>query len=99
MTISLKQNLMKMDTTTETKRQKAIEQELGCKFIRVYPDKEDFDIFWANNEIFRHIKQPVRKTLINKILRRLLPLEFKSDNIPILKAIKFMVEKILPDYK
>ena len=26
------------------KRQKAIEQELGCKFIRIDPDKEDFDI-------------------------------------------------------
>ena len=99
MTISLKQNLMKMDTTTETKRQKAMEQELGCKFIRIYPDKDDFDIFRANNEIFKHIKQSIRKTLINKILRRLLPLEFKSDNITILKAIKFIVEKILPDYK
>ena len=99
MTISLKQNLMKMDTTTETKRQKAMEQELGCKFIRIYPDKDDFDIFRANNEIFKHIKQSIRKTLINKILRRLLPLDFKSDNITILKAIKFIVEKILPDYK
>ena len=99
MTLSLKQNLMKMDTTTETKRQKAMEQELGCKFIRIYPDKDDFDIFRANNEIFKHIKQSIRKTLINKILRRLLPLDFKSDNITILKAIKFIVEKILPDYK
>ena len=23
----------------------AIEQELGCKFVRIHPDKEDFDIF------------------------------------------------------
>ena len=29
----------------EIKRQKAIEQELACKFIRIDPDKEDFDIF------------------------------------------------------
>ena len=27
------------------KRQKAIEQELGCEFIRIDFDKEDFDIF------------------------------------------------------
>ena len=38
------------------KRQKAIEQELGCKFIRIDPDKEDFDIFRTIKEIFRHIK-------------------------------------------
>ena len=25
------------------KRQKAKEQQLGCKFIRIDPDKEDFD--------------------------------------------------------
>ena len=41
----------------EIKRQKAIEQELGSKFVRIDPDKEDFNIFKAVNEIFRHIKQ------------------------------------------
>ena len=41
----------------ETKRQQAIEQELGYKFIRIDSDKEDFDIFRAINEISRHIKQ------------------------------------------
>ena len=41
----------------EIKRQKAIKQEFGCKFIRIDPDKEDFDIFRTINEIFRHIKQ------------------------------------------
>ena len=40
----------------EIKRQKAIEQELGCKFIRIDPGKEKFDVFKAINEIFRHIK-------------------------------------------
>ena len=48
----------------EIKRHKGIEQELGCKFIRIDPDKEDFDIFRAINEIFRHIKQSTKK--INK---------------------------------
>ena len=41
----------------EIKRQKVIEQRLGCDFIKTDPDKEDFDIFKAINEIFRHIKQ------------------------------------------
>ena len=31
----------------EIKLQKAIEQELGCEFIRIVPDEEDFDIFKA----------------------------------------------------
>ena len=38
------------------KRQKTIEQELVYKFIRIDPEKEDFDIFRAINEIFRHMK-------------------------------------------
>ena len=70
---------METDTAAEVlttkKRQKAIEQELGCKFIIIDPDKEDFDIFRAINEIIRHIKQSTKKTLINKI--RLLGLEFE----------------------
>ena len=45
----------------EIKRQKAKEQELVCKFVRIDPDKEDFDIFRAINEIFRHIKQSTKK--------------------------------------
>ena len=31
----------------EVKRQKSIEQELDCKFIKIDPDIEDFDIFRA----------------------------------------------------
>ena len=41
----------------EIKRQKAIKQELGCKFIRIDRDKKDFGIFRAISKIFRHIKQ------------------------------------------
>ena len=77
----------------EIKRKKVIEQKLGCQFIRIDPDKEDFGIFKTVNEIFRHIKQSTKKTLINKISSRLLELEFKSDNITKSKAIKFIVKK------
>ena len=45
----------------ETKRQKAIEWELFCKFIWIDPGKEDFDIFRAINEIVIHIKQSNKK--------------------------------------
>ena len=49
------------------KRWKAIEQKISCKFIRIDPDKEDFDSFKAVNEIFRHFKQSTKKTLLIKI--------------------------------
>ena len=48
------------DIDYEIKRQKAIEQELDCKFIRIDPDKEDFDIFRAINEIFRQFTQSTK---------------------------------------
>ena len=41
----------------EIKRQKEIEKELDCNFIRVNCDKEGFDIVRTINELFRHIKQ------------------------------------------
>ena len=81
------------------KRQKAIKQELGCKFIRIDSDKEKFDSFRTINKIFRHIKKWTKNTLLNNISTRLLKLNFKSDNIIESKAIKFIVKKILPDYK
>ena len=59
----------------EIKRHKSKEQELGCKFVTIDPQKEDFDIFRPINEIFRHIKQSTKKTSINKT--RLLRLQFK----------------------
>ena len=83
----------------EIKQQNAIEQELGCKFLRIHPDKEEFDIFRTINKIFRHIKQSTKKVLIRKISTRLLGLEFKSNKIITSKAMKFIVKKILPDHK
>ena len=51
------------DISCEIERQKALEKELGCKFIRNNPDKENFNIFKAQNEIFRHIKEPNKKSV------------------------------------
>ena len=80
-------------------RQKLIEQELSFKFIRINSDEEGFDIFRTVNEIFRRIKQLSKRTLINKISTKTLGLECKLDNIVKSNAIKFIVKKILPDYK
>ena len=43
------------------KRQKVMEQGLGCKFSRIHPGKENFDFFRAINERFKHIKQSTKK--------------------------------------
>ena len=47
----------------EIQRQKALERELNCVFIRINPDEKDFNIFKEINKIHRHIK----KSLIDKI--------------------------------
>ena len=44
------------NTNDEIHRQKALEKELGCEFIKINPDKENFNISKAKNEIFRHKK-------------------------------------------
>ena len=43
------------------KRQKAIEQELDCKFIRIDPDKENFCIFKTINETLKHLNNRLNK--------------------------------------
>ena len=49
------------NTDHEIQRQKALEkEELGCEFIRINPDNEDFNIFEAINEIHRHIKKSTK---------------------------------------
>ena len=48
----------------EIQTQKAIEKKLGCVFIRINPDEEDFNIFKAINEIHKYIKKSTRKSLV-----------------------------------
>ena len=91
--IEIEENDLWKSIDYETKRQKAIEQKLGCKFIRIDPDQEEFHILRIINEIFRYIKQSTKETLINKISTSLLRLEFKSDNMIQSKAIKFIIKK------
>ena len=70
----------------EIKRQKALEKELICDFIRINPDKNDFNISRAKNQIFRHIKESIKKlteestkkSLIDELSNELLKLEFKK---------------------
>ena len=77
-------------------RQKAIEKELGCVFITINNDEKNFNIFKAINEIHRHIKKSTKKSLIDKISQKLLELEFKSNRLIRKKALKHVVNKLLP---
>ena len=83
----------------EVQRERAIEKQLGCVFIWVNPDEENFNIFSAIIQIHRHIKKSTKKSLIEKISKRLLKLEFKSNHSIITKSLKRVVKKLLPDYK
>ena len=40
----------------EIKRQKVIEEQFGCEFIRINLDEQNCDIFKTIKEIHRHIK-------------------------------------------
>ena len=51
----------------EIRRKKAIEQELGCKFIRIDPGKEDFGIFKLSMKYLGKLNNRLKKFIINKI--------------------------------
>ena len=63
----------------EIQKQNALEKELGCTFIRIDLDEEDFNIFKAINEINKHIKKSTKqlteKSLIDELSNKLLRLE------------------------
>ena len=55
----------------EIKRQKTVEKELGCEFIRSNPDEKDFNISKVKNEIFRHIKESIKKSTKKALIDQL----------------------------
>ena len=87
----------------EIKRQKAIEKEVSCEFIRINPDEKFFNVFKVINEIYRHTIKSIKKLtekstkeyLIDELSKRLLGLEFKKNNSIKSKALKHIVKNIL----
>ena len=53
----------------EIQRQKALEEELDCKFIRIDQDEENFYIFESINKIYRNIKKS-SKNLTEKLTKK-----------------------------
>ena len=56
------------NTNDEIQGQKALEKELGCKFIRINSDEEIFNIFKTINETNRHIKESTKKITKNSAI-------------------------------
>ena len=85
--------------SNEIERQKALEKELNCVFIRINPDEKIFNIFREINKIHRHIKKSTKNLLIDDLSKRLLEIEFKSNHSIKSKCLKWIVKNILSDYK
>ena len=81
--------------TYEIQRQQALERELNCVFIRINPDAVDFSIFKEINKIHRHIKKSSKESLIDKISKRMLELEFVQNHSIKSTCLKWIVRKIL----
>ena len=89
------------DIDYEIERQKAIEKELGCEFIRINPAKEKFNLFvkigQIQNYIVKSTKKSTKKSSIDELPNKLLRPEFKSYNSIKTKCLlKYVVKHILP---
>ena len=84
----------------EIQRQRALEKELACVFIRINPDAADFNIFKEINKIHRHInkltKQQAKESIIDNLSQRLQEIEFVKNHSIKSKSLKWVVKKILP---
>ena len=67
------------DLYYETKGQKELEK-LGYYFIRINPDKPNFDEYEEFGRVQKYIEKSTRKSLIDDLSSRLLELEFKSNH-------------------
>ena len=45
----------------EIERQRALEKELNCVFIRIDPDEQNFNMLREINKIYRHIDQVTKQ--------------------------------------
>ena len=95
------------DVDNEIERQRALERERNCVFIRITPDAADFNICKEINKIYRHInqstiqqtEQKTKKSLVDNLSKELLELEFKHNDQLLTKFLKWIAKNILPNYK
>ena len=58
-----------------------------------------FNIFNKIKKIQTHIAKSTKKSLIDGLSKRLLELEFNSNHAIKSKCLKWIIKRILPDYK
>ena len=82
----------------EIQRQRALERELDCVFIRINPDAVDFNIHQEINKIRWHInqstiqqtEQKAKESVIGNLSKRLLELELTKNNQIKAKCLKWI---------
>ena len=92
------------DIDYEMERQKSIENEIGCEFIRINPAEENFNIFVKIGKIQNYItkstknltEESTKKSLIDEPSNKLLGLEFQSNNFIKTKCLKYVVKHVFP---
>ena len=90
------------DSDYEKRRQKELEK-LGYHFIRINPDKIDFNDYEEYGRVRTYIAESIKKQteestkkfLIDDLSKRLFGLEFKSNHLIKSKCLKWIVTKIL----
>ena len=99
-----------VDRINYQERQLAIEKKLDCKFIRINPAKERFNVFneIGTIQIFiaksnkklteKSTKESTKKSMIDRLSIRLQELEFKSNNLIKATCLKYIGKKILPKF-
>ena len=67
--------------SNESERQKVLEKELNCVFVRINPDEKNFNIYREINKIHRHAKKRETKDLKEENEKlKLDNEEFKKEN-------------------
>ena len=82
-------------------------EKVAYYFIRINPEKPGFDDYeefgrastYIAESIKKQTEELTKKSLIDDLLKRYLGLEFKSNHPIKSKCLKWIVKKILPDYK
>ena len=69
------------DIKSEIERKQKIEKELGCKFIRIDPSRENFDTIDEFYRIKKHNIKSTKNSTIDKISGELLNLELKKKQL------------------
>ena len=79
---------------SEIERKKAAEKEVNCKFVRINPAKENFDV----GKIQNFSVKSTRKNVIHNISNKFINIKFKSNNNIKTKCLKYIVKKYYLNY-